>query len=104
MFSKTNAVTKHDRLAAWPYRPDCYQGNETYTKWMKGLYDNIPLLQSFAAHRTAALQQQDAEIETLRATLLETLEQLDHIKSGGEYICSCGIRKQCVHRNFDGAF
>lgn len=104
MQNNSIAVTKADRLVAWRYRPDCYQGNETYTKWMKGLYDKIPLLQSFAAHRTAAIQQQATEIETLRAALLEAVEKLDHIKSGGEYICSCGIRKQCVHHNFDGAF
>lgn len=44
------------------------------------------------------------EIETLRAALRETLETVDHIKSGGEYICSCGIRMQCPHHKFDGAF
>ncbi len=50
-------ATKQDRLAAWPYRPSCYKGNGTYTKWMNGLYDtSAPVIKAFAAHRIAGME------------------------------------------------
>jgi hypothetical protein len=48
-------VTQADREAAWPTRPTLYGGDYHKDDWHKGTYDDGRHLQSYAAHRVAAL-------------------------------------------------
>lgn len=47
-------VTVEDRERAWLFRAGCY-GSRDKVGWMNGKYDHIQLIQSYAAHRLAAL-------------------------------------------------
>ncbi len=78
--------TKDDRLAAWPYRPSCYKGNETYTKWMNGLYDSCaPVIQAFARHRIAATDTQVSKHSEL-ADRLERAMRPVSARQGGLFL------------------
>lgn len=47
-------VTVDDREAAWRFKPSCYDEGDR-DDWMRGKYDRLPLIRSYAAHRLAAL-------------------------------------------------
>lgn len=50
-----------------------------------------------AAAKLKSIPTRDATIQSLRDQNAELERQIAHIKSGGEYICQCGIRKSCNH-------
>ena len=62
-------VTDADRLAAWKQRPEPYQSEKDYSKWMSGVYDSYGMIQSYAAHRHASQQSMQSRLDAAREAL-----------------------------------
>lgn len=107
--TKDAVVTAADRDAAWQTRPEPYD-ERTKAAWDSGVYDKTRHIQSYAQHRVASEARHLKLIAKLNDKLSKTTAQnseiaaeLARIKSGAEYICSCGLRKSCNH-NHEQAF